>query len=61
MFKKSQQKTRLSASFLTEFNTDAQRSGLSIYTLSQRTLIVKFPDLHSNVDLTGIEPANSDF
>lgn len=51
----SQQKTRLSTSFLTEYNTDAQRPDLSTNTLSQNTNNVK------SVDPTGIEPANPDY
>ena len=64
MFKKSQQKTRLSASFLTENNVDALCPDLSVSMLSQNTNYVKcVPAALSkiNVDLTEIEPANPDY
>ncbi|MDO8498938.1 MAG: LamG domain-containing protein [bacterium] len=52
---KTQQKTRLLASSLTEYNADALHPDLSISTLPQINNNVKY------VDLTGIEPANPGF
>ena len=51
----AQQKTRLSASSLTEYNASTLHLGLSINILPQNTNNV------NNVDPTGIEPANPDF
>lgn len=51
------QKTRLSASSLTENNADALCPDLSMNTIPKKASIVKC----SNVDPTGIEPANPDY
>ena len=53
--KNFQQKTRLSAGSLTEYNANALCSDLSINTIPQKKDNVKY------VDLTGIEPANPEF
>lgn len=52
-----QQKIHLAVDFLTENNVSTLHSGLSNNTISQVTQKIK----HLYVDLTGIEPANSDF
>ncbi len=52
---KTAQKIRLSADFLTEYNVDALNSDLSTNTISQ------YKDNVKDVDLAGIEPANSEF
>jgi len=57
------QKTRLSASNLTEYNAGALHPDLSNYMLPYNNNDVKFVLAMSlsNVDLTGIEPANPGF